>query len=142
MFYQCFGSFHLVSVTMTDAHVLKIGFRQALEEEESGKEECQKGTCFEEITHAEYESLTSSSQSSLAEAHKFSTMQEPQPQSPLKKAASPPASARNITPKGKSQLAIFEFSPNKHCLTPNGTVYVGESACRTLINSKFSSISG
>ena len=111
---------------MTDVHVLKIGFRQALEEEESGKEECQKGTCFEEITHAEYESLTSSSQSSLAEAHKFSTTQEPQPQSPLKKAASPPASARNITPKGKSQLAIFEFSPNKHCLTPNGTVYVGE----------------
>ena len=91
---------------MTDVHVLKIGFRQALEEE-SVKEECQKGTCFEEITHAEYESLTSSSQSSLAEAHKFSTMQEPQPQSPLKKAASPPASARNITPKGKVSTGHF-----------------------------------
>ena len=122
--------FRIISpcVTMTDVHVLKIGFRQALEKE-SGKEECQNGTCFEEITHAEYESLTSSSQSSLAEAHKFSTMQEPQPQSPVKKTASPPASARNITPKGNSQLAIFKFSPHRHCLNPNGTAYVSESAC-------------
>ena len=96
--------FRIISscVNMTDVHVLRIAFRQALEEE-FVKEEGQKETCFEEITHVEYESLTSSSQSSLAEAHKFSTMQEPQPQSPLKKAASPSASARDITPKGKSQ---------------------------------------